>query len=397
MKITMPIAKAEVLAEHSGIEELVEAVAEAIAAGWTVVNFEEVDGDVLVTPHTGIMVAWMLPEFLAEQMHVEGGEQDLHITLAYLGDVEDMPLEKQRELVGVVSEVLADQEPLYGVLQGTGTFPTPEDGDVYPWFAEVNVPGLAELREKLVVALLKAGLPVNTDHPDYHPHMTLAYIHDGAEPPAVDVPGMRINIDNLTVAVAGSRHTIEMGERPDWSDEAWKEREAWFREVLGTSGEGDWPADNPGFRPFIKSVVAAEDRFTLGPWYIPNMEDAHGEWTDATELQHAAWRYVDTNYRSIHLQHMPDVIAGRWVEIMTLPHATTWPVIDPNGNVTAHEYPAGTVMLGVIWDQWAWELVKTGAITGYSIGGYSARVDEDVPGDDDAPAGTAAPAESILA
>ena len=36
-----------------------------------------------------------------------------------------------------------------------------------------------------------------------------------------------------------------------------------------------------------------EHRFTLGPWYIPNRYDAHGEWTDADELQKSLWEYVN--------------------------------------------------------------------------------------------------------
>ena len=30
-----------------------------------------------------------------------------------------------------------------------------------------------------------------------------------------------------------------------------------------------------------------EQKFTLGPWYIPNRADAHNEWSDADELQKA--------------------------------------------------------------------------------------------------------------
>ena len=36
------------------------------------------------------------------------------------------------------------------------------------------------------------------------------------------------------------------------------------------------------------------------------------------------------------------------------------PVIDVNGEVAAHIYPAGTVLLGVIWEPWAWDLVLAG-------------------------------------
>jgi hypothetical protein len=64
---------------------------------------------------------------------------------------------------------------------------------------------------------------------------------------------------------------------------------------------------------------------------------------------------------------------------MALPFAIELPVIDVNGVVAAHSYPAGTVLMGVIWEPWAWELVKEGKITGYSIGGSAARSDEDPP------------------
>lgn len=374
MRKTMPVAKAQVLAEESGIQELVDAVLQAIDQGWEVVEFVETEdgGNVTVEPHTGVMVAWFLPEYLADRLQVQGGEQDLHITLCYLGDLADLTVEQQRQLVGIVSEAVEGQEALYGAINGTSTFPAMEGKDQYPWYAAVDIPGLAQLREKLVAKLEDAGIPV-VGWPEYTPHVTLAYLDNGTEPPALALPAVSVCIEDVTVAIAGSRRELSLGSMD------WDARDEWFRDNY----PDEWDAWGQGtaFVPFIKSVVEAEKRFTLGPWYIPDLEDAHGEWTDADELQQALWDYVDAGYRGIHLQHMPDTVAGRWVEIMTLPWPMEVPVTDPNGLVVAHSYPAGTVMMGVIWDPWAWDLVKSGKITGYSIGGNAGRTDEQPPGD----------------
>jgi hypothetical protein len=121
-----------------------------------------------------------------------------------------------------------------------------------------------------------------------------------------------------------------------------------------------------------------EHRFTLGPWYIPNQYDAHGEWTDAEELQKALWDYVQTGDRGIRLQHNKDLVAGEWLEAMSFPVPVT---IGMTKDATTKQvtYPAGTVFLGVQWKPWAWEMVKAGKITGFSIGGAAARLDMSMP------------------
>lgn len=120
---------------------------------------------------------------------------------------------------------------------------------------------------------------------------------------------------------------------------------------------------------------ASEERFTLAPWYIPDKYDAQNEWTDAVELQKALWDYVKSGDRDIRLQHQKDIKAGEWVEAMTLPYEWTTPVQKSNGSSGAITYPAGTVLLGVVWEPWAWEMVKSGEITGFSIGGSAERLD----------------------
>ena len=127
---------------------------------------------------------------------------------------------------------------------------------------------------------------------------------------------------------------------------------------------------------------AAESRFTLGPLYVPDFMDAHGEWTDADELQPAVWEWVRSGDRRIYLQHDREVEAGEWVEVMTMPQAWTVDMLDSAGNpIGKVTYPPNTVFLGVVWNEDAWEMVKRGELRGYSIGGYSDRMYAEMPVD----------------
>lgn len=124
----------------------------------------------------------------------------------------------------------------------------------------------------------------------------------------------------------------------------------------------------------------AEKRFTLGPLYVPDFMDAHGEWTDSEELQAGVWHWVRTGDRRIFLQHDTDVVAGEWVEVMTMPQAWTVQMMDAQGNPIGEvTYPPNTTFLGVVWNEEAWEMVKAGELRGYSIGGFSDRVLADLP------------------
>ena len=123
---------------------------------------------------------------------------------------------------------------------------------------------------------------------------------------------------------------------------------------------------------------AAEYRYTLGPAYVPDREDAHGEFTDTDTLQRAMWDWVRKGDRTIYLQHS-DKAAGEMVEMMTMPFPLEAELMVPHQGVTKYEFPADTPFLGVVWEPWAWELVKSGELRGYSIGGSAKRVEADLP------------------
>ena len=123
---------------------------------------------------------------------------------------------------------------------------------------------------------------------------------------------------------------------------------------------------------------ANEQRYTLGPWYVPGVEDAHGEFTDEDTLQKALWDWVRSGDRTIYLQHS-DKPAGEMVEIMTVPFAVEADLTVPNQGVTKYQFPANTPFMGVVWEDWSWQLVKEGKLRGYSIGGTARRMSADLP------------------
>ena len=130
-----------------------------------------------------------------------------------------------------------------------------------------------------------------------------------------------------------------------------------------------------GITPVIKQD---EQRYTLGPVYVPDMEDAHGEFTDAVTLQKALWDWVRKGDRRIFIQHS-DKVAGEMVETLTWPIPIEVDLEVPNQGVTKQTFPPDTPFLGVVWEEWAWDLVKAGELRGYSIGGRAKRIEADLP------------------
>jgi len=123
---------------------------------------------------------------------------------------------------------------------------------------------------------------------------------------------------------------------------------------------------------------ADEQRYTLGPWYVPGVEDAHGEFTDDGTLQTALWDWVRKGDRTIYLQH-GDKAAGEMVEILTVPFPVEADLTVPGQGTTRYQFPANTPFMGVVWEPWAWEMVKAGRLRGYSIGGTARRMVADLP------------------
>ena len=125
-------------------------------------------------------------------------------------------------------------------------------------------------------------------------------------------------------------------------------------------------------------VIKEEDRFTLAPVYVPDLADSDGETIAANDLQKSLWDWVQKGDRTIYLQHS-DKPAGEMVELLTWPFEIETSLDVPNQGVTKHRFPKDTPFMGVIWDSWAWDMVKAGELRGYSIGGRAKRLEVELP------------------
>ncbi len=141
------------------------------------------------------------------------------------------------------------------------------------------------------------------------------------------------------------------------------------------------PEPEDGELEYIIKSASGEERYTLGPLYAPDRKDAHGEWVAGDTLQKAVWEYVREsaeNGRRVMLQHgdKGEVSVGEWVECMTWPEEHVIKMSTVGGVERDVTMPAGTVYLGVVWDEDAWPLIKSGKLNGYSLGGRAVKIKE---------------------
>jgi hypothetical protein len=187
---------------------------------------------------------------------------------------------------------------------------------------------------------------------------------------------------------AARDHIVDRADKLDLTDKLHPALQAHAARRKEQQAAAPTPAPAPA--PVAKSYryavtkAATEDRYTFGPLYPAGQLDAHGEYTDPATLQHALWRFMDHTDRAIHLQHQRDITAGRLVEAVSWPspHTTTLRVPGPSGAVAKAAapvtFPAGTAYVGVVWEPWAWNLVKAGKLQGLSMGGSANRVQADL-------------------
>ncbi len=122
---------------------------------------------------------------LLGQYEVPGEKEspgDFHITLVYLGK-DHSDVEIARAMLAV-SEVLKGVPPFTVTAKAVTTFPPTPEGKV-PVIAQIESKALMALQVKLVAALAEVGVEYSKKHPDYKPHVTLAYAPPGYIPKRV--------------------------------------------------------------------------------------------------------------------------------------------------------------------------------------------------------------------
>lgn len=173
--------------------------------------------DAGASDHQGLLVSlWLKPEAafalaLDETFVTPEQDGDLHVTLAYCGDVAALGDVAVARAVVALSGVARGMPQLRGEVNGFGRFASSaqsDDKDVI--YAVPDVPGLAELRMAVVQALRSAQVPERRDH-GWVPHITLAYVQRGMQVPDLVAARVPLNFDELTVSVGEARVGLALG------------------------------------------------------------------------------------------------------------------------------------------------------------------------------------------
>lgn len=199
------------------------------------------------TNQTGVMIALALPQGAALTLHELAQEafganaevtraDEMHITLAYFGDVAQMQTSRET-LNALVRAFAADRAQINGTVNGIGSFA--KGGGCSAYYASFDCPMLTRLQVDLVEMLDAAGVSVDKTH-GFNSHITLAYA-DANQDYDLDAPQLQITFDAVTLAwgeewdafAFGAIPMMEMPNTPDDEQKAFdSDLAAWERKAL---------------------------------------------------------------------------------------------------------------------------------------------------------------------
>ncbi|MRH86002.1 hypothetical protein GFY24_00730 [Nocardia sp. SYP-A9097] len=162
--------------------------------------------DDAASEHTGAMIALVPCAEDAQRLLVEGGEpvEELHLTLAYLGEAADWTPEQVAAVGNGIAEI-SPAGPLMGSVWGHALFNPDTDGKEPCAVYLVEADGLTDLRQAVLGALLDTGGPMPEQH-DFIAHVTAGY---GLPVEQLTATGP-IRFDRLRIAFAGSNDDIPL-------------------------------------------------------------------------------------------------------------------------------------------------------------------------------------------
>lgn len=288
--------------------------------------------------NSGAMVALYPSPEVAQAIAQEGGEvaEELHLTLAFLGEADDLP--DDVDLQKVVSGFAATAAPLAGEISGIGHFTAGPEPVTY---ASADVPGLPSFRERLCEALCGAGVEPATDH-GFTPHITLSYDH--REP---DIPNLPLAFGEIRLVEADQSYTYPLTGK-----------QAAESVVVATKSEdGKRELTVPIWKDEAKQIV-------YGVVMQPDVPDSAGDWQSAEDIEAAAHRYLAES-RKHDVQHEEEEVGVRPIESYIAP-------VDMK-IAGASVLKGSWVMAVKVLDPEIWAAVEKNELTGFSIGGTGVR------------------------
>jgi len=301
-----------------------------------------------------LMLALVVPEQIAKSLAQPDGtpHHEMHVTLGFYGKVgKDVHPDQLDTITKCVAMSAEGYKPTKAHIGGVGRFNasgTSDGKDVL--IAHVDSPGLHEIRDHLVDHVHKcasiasaAGSEVKangprpkTDH-GYTPHITLKYMEQDSDMPIHKLPRQEFTFTHLLMAVGKKQMLFPLGERP-----------AMAKTITFVSKADD------------------EKRLVTGIVLQPEVVDAQGDIISKEVIEAAAYNFLARYNQKTQLGLQHEIMKPEGVELVESYIAPADYVLN-NRVITA-----GTWMMTVrVKNDVLWTKIKTGQITGFSIGGVA--------------------------
>lgn len=227
--------------------------------------------------HTGLLVAVWLDPALASALALPGGEhpEALHLTLCYCGDANALSDVQIGRAIAAAADIATMYGPLSGQLAGLGRFNASESSDGKDViYANVDVPGLEQMRQMLASSLEFAGCPPARTH-GYTPHVTLDYIDPFDPLPMQRLPTQPFTIRSIWVSVGDKRTeiplvgaTFKAGARHSRRDTAMLQTMHDHAVALGASCGGKAVKATGGEGNALKAVGKTDDELRVANYMV---------------------------------------------------------------------------------------------------------------------------------
>jgi hypothetical protein len=197
-----------------------------------------------------------------------------------------------------------------------------------------------------------------------HPHndgrsITTSVLQDAADHAGTDIPGV---VGNLVKTLAGQKFTVAKGVQM-------------HDEVINIGR-----AVAEAYEEFVAVRVLKavdESRYTLGLAYpamradVSRAADGHRDFVGAEALEKCAWEWMRKS-GDIGLFHREGTSGHATVVESYIYRGPDWHQVSPVDE-KSYLVKSGDWMLGTVWDEYGWQLVKAGLVKGWSPEGGAKR------------------------
>lgn len=160
-----------------------------------------------------VMVAFFLDDSSADRLvsaarmaGLNPDPDELHITLAYLGEKDDLV---RSEVEGAVEQFADMQTLINGQVSGFGRFQNTHMDGMDAIYASFDSPDVGMFRENLVRTLMDAGVQFSRNH-GFTPHITLGYVPSEADTPPLKVPVMDVSFGEVVLSWGDERQSYRL-------------------------------------------------------------------------------------------------------------------------------------------------------------------------------------------